>query len=86
MKTHIFGELDLNLKLGPDKILKEAIRIAELCGYHVDAGNGVINVGGSDNDFAIITFNEDGIVKKVQHYATDDDWNIIIPVHEVAMA
>lgn len=83
-KTHIFGELDLDLSKGVGAIYDEAFRIAEACGYFVDLpkpGNQII-VAGSDGEFATITF-DGGILKTVHLYQCDDDGNIIVPVHEI---
>jgi hypothetical protein len=84
-KTHIFGELDLDLSKGPGKIYDEAFRISEMCGYFVDLpknGKQII-VSGSDNDVGTITFNDEGKVISVHHYQMNDESDIITPVHEV---
>lgn len=47
-KTHFFGEMELDLSKTPDKIYKEAFRIAECCGYGIDTTKQEDNVGSID--------------------------------------
>ncbi len=84
MKTHIFGELDLDLSKGPGKIWDEVFRISEICGYYPTLRkSGQIMVEGSDNDVATICFDKNGNVEQVFHYANDDDGNRVIPLRKV---
>jgi len=83
MKTHIFGELDLDLTMKPDAIYAEAFRIAECCGYSILKEDEKILVAGSDNDHCTIWFTVLGKVASVKHYQTDDDGAIITPLHEI---
>lgn len=82
-KTHIFGELDLDLSKGPGTIYDQALDISEQCGYFITLGNSQIIVEGTDNDVATITFHLKGPRVTVHHYAKDDDGNMVIPVREV---
>ena len=41
MKTHLFGEMDLNLKLPVHKVFREAKRISECCGYVTTTEKGI---------------------------------------------
>lgn len=84
-KTHIFGELDLDLSKGPGSIYDEAFRIAEACGYYIELpkNESKIIVTGSDGEHATILFAKGGKIQKVTLSQTDDDDNIIMPEHEI---
>ena len=85
-KTHIFGELDLDLTKKPDEIYDEVFKISEDCGYMPDKKNHKIYCSGSDNDHCTIHFTVLGKVARVVHYQTDDYGAIITPPHEIQVA
>jgi len=84
MKTHIFGELDLDLSKSFDEIYKKIFYISECCGYMPDHNKQktLITVSGSDNCVAKIEFKNNKVFKvtRMQH---SDDLDIIVDWHEV---
>jgi len=84
LKTHIFGELDLDLTKSFDEIYKKIFYISECCGYMPEHNKEktLITVSGSDNCIAKISF-VSGIVNKVLRKQVADNGEIIVPWHEV---
>jgi hypothetical protein len=81
MKTHIFGELDLDLSKGPGRIYDEAFEISEQCGYMVSLGKSVIIVEGTDGDVAKIKFNRNEqkhFEIKVELYQVSNDKLVLV--------
>ena len=84
MKTHLFGELDLDLSKSYNAIYKKAFDIGEACGYFADRNKSQtkIRISGSDNNVASIFF-ENGKVTKVTRAQYTDNGNILVPWAEV---
>ena len=84
MKTHIFGELDIDLSKSFDEIYKKIFHCSECCGYYPDHNKErtLITVSGSDNCVAKIQFKNNKVfrVTRMQHA---DGGEIIVPWHEV---
>lgn len=64
MITHLFGEMDLDLKQPIDKIYKKAFKIAEACGYMVSHDQNSIFIEGSDLEEVNIFFDQNGKATK----------------------
>jgi len=82
LKTHLFGELDLDLDKPAKEIYKEAFRISECCGYFIDSDKVKIVVSGSDNEICYL-FVKDDKVTKIRRAQFSDSRKIIVPWHEV---
>ena len=62
-KTHLFGEMDLNLDVGSKAIRVQAFHIAEACGYFIKYSANLIELYSNDYDIVKITFENDKVAK-----------------------
>jgi len=83
MKTHLFGELDIDLDMPPGKIYKKIFEIGESCGYYASTSKNKIHVSGGDNMACQILFDENGKVKKITRAQFYDSGEILVKWHEV---
>jgi len=64
-KTHLFGEMDLDLTKKPNQIYKQVFYISEQCGYMPhqtgDKDSGCITIAGSDCELAKIYYHKDKV-------------------------
>lgn len=82
-KTHLFGEMDLDLDLPFNKIFEKAFHCAESCGYMIDQyKQNMIKLYGTDNEIAVIYFKK-GIVTKIMRAQYLDGGTLIVPWHEI---
>lgn len=86
MITHLFGEMDLDFSQSMNKVIDKAKDIAENCGYYVHVVPSEkklwIFMSGSDNEQIKITYNV-GKLELIERCQTDDEKNVIVPIHEV---
>ncbi len=73
-RIHLFGEMDLDLTDTPKNIFKEAFRIAELCGYEVVSGNGLIKLASQDYDLVKIYHKNDKVTKVEKSEDEGENW------------
>ena len=82
-KTHLFGEMDLDLDLSFDEIYKKAFACAEACGYMIDQyKKNKLKLFGTDNEIVVIYFEKEK-VSKVMRAQYSDDKELIVKWHEV---
>jgi len=62
-KTHLFGEMDLNLDVGYQAVKDQAFHIAEACGYFIKYSTNLIELYSNDYDIVKITFENDKVTK-----------------------
>jgi len=60
LKTHLFGEMDLDLSKGPGKVYDDAFEIAENCGYGITIDTQLIELYGSDGERVSLHYDHDG--------------------------
>jgi len=87
LKTHLFGEMDLDLDKSFDEIYKKAFDCAESCGYMIDSKQKQphvlrLDLVGCDGEVCKIHF-LDGKVNKVMRAQFSDSGQILKDWHEV---
>ena len=78
-KTHLFGEMDLDLTQTAQDVFNKAYHISEMCGYITEAFDDHIDIRGEDCDDAFYVINRlhidnkkiVGVTKRV--YLYDDN-------------
>ena len=82
-KTHLFGEMDLDLDLSFDEIYKKAFACAEACGYMIDQyKKNKLKLFGTDNEICVIDFKNEKVIK-VMRAQYSDDKKLIVKWHKV---